>query len=385
MQEPRKVELVVYTGGPSGGKSTCLAVARQWLENFGYRVVVLAETATELMLAGFSPDPGQWRDLYGFQYNLFQYMRSRETRYMNMLKGLDTDKPCVVLCDRGLLDARAYMGPKPFGQMLGEHGTDIHEVLGRYKAVIHLVTAADGAEKFYTLENNAARTEAPDEALALDKRTYAAWQGHPHHIIIDNSTDFETKKRRALQALARVLHMPEPLETERKFRVDNFSTGMIPPDAQAIEITQDYLTSTNLGVERRVRSRTLNGSIGYYYTEKQPTYVSGQRIERDRSISPDVYQALLREKDPDRATVCKTRHVFEFGKHTFELDVYQGDAAGLVVLEVELQDLSEKVDLPDGWQLIDVTHDTTYSNSMIALLLKQGVIAKLTQHPAPQA
>jgi hypothetical protein len=32
----------------------------------------------------------------------------------------------------------------------------------RYEAVIHLVTAADGAEEFYTSENNEARYESID-------------------------------------------------------------------------------------------------------------------------------------------------------------------------------------------------------------------------------
>lgn len=49
----------------------------------------------------------------------------------------------------------------------------------RYDAVIHLVSAAIGAEKYYTTENNAARTETIEEAQALDFRVLNAWVGHP--------------------------------------------------------------------------------------------------------------------------------------------------------------------------------------------------------------
>jgi chromosome condensin MukBEF complex kleisin-like MukF subunit len=35
----------------------------------------------------------------------------------------------------------------------------------RYEAVIHLVTAADGAEKFYDSLSNEARYETPEEAV----------------------------------------------------------------------------------------------------------------------------------------------------------------------------------------------------------------------------
>jgi Tfp pilus assembly protein PilE len=38
----------------------------------------------------------------------------------------------------------------------------------RYDVVLHLVTAADGAEKFYTLENNAARYEDVPTAIKVD-------------------------------------------------------------------------------------------------------------------------------------------------------------------------------------------------------------------------
>ena len=51
-----------------------------------------------------------------------------------------------------------------------------------------MVTAADGAEEFYTLENNAARTEGVDLARMLDKWIQKAWAEHPHHHIVDNVT-----------------------------------------------------------------------------------------------------------------------------------------------------------------------------------------------------
>ena len=54
------------------------------------------------------------------------------------------------------------------------------QFLIRYNAVFHMVTAADGASKFYTLENNQARTETPEQALDLDRRTQKCWLGHAH-------------------------------------------------------------------------------------------------------------------------------------------------------------------------------------------------------------
>jgi hypothetical protein len=41
------------------------------------------------------------------------------------------------------------------------------------------VTAANGAEPFYTLENNETRLESAEEARRLDDRVLRAWVGHP--------------------------------------------------------------------------------------------------------------------------------------------------------------------------------------------------------------
>ena len=92
----------------------------------------------------------------------------------------------------------------------------------RYDAVFHLVTAAKGAEEAYTFANNAARYENVEQAAALDDRIIAAWTGHPHLRVIDNTTDFEEKLiRRVVDDLGcagdavlcqiNVCHIREPL------------------------------------------------------------------------------------------------------------------------------------------------------------------------------
>jgi hypothetical protein len=57
----------------------------------------------------------------------------------------------------------------------------------RYEAVIHLVTAAEGAEEFYSTNTNEARYESAKDAIELDKKLINAWVGHPHFSIIDNT------------------------------------------------------------------------------------------------------------------------------------------------------------------------------------------------------
>jgi len=42
-----------------------------------------------------------------------------------------------------------------------------------------MVTAANGAQKFYSDANNEARYETVEEAQALDKKLINSWVGHP--------------------------------------------------------------------------------------------------------------------------------------------------------------------------------------------------------------
>lgn len=66
----------------------------------------------------------------------------------------------VILCDRGVMDGKAYMKPQAWQVLLDENGFNLVSLRDkRYDSVIHLVTAADGAEEFYKLDNNTARYE----------------------------------------------------------------------------------------------------------------------------------------------------------------------------------------------------------------------------------
>jgi hypothetical protein len=111
------------------------------------------------------------------------------------------EKPTVVICDRGCVDVSAYLLPQDWQSTLQVLGLTTQELTGRYHQVVHLVTAADGAPSFYTLSNNTARTESAKDARVIDRRIKSAWQLHPFHVVIDNSTDFEGKLARCTESV----------------------------------------------------------------------------------------------------------------------------------------------------------------------------------------
>lgn len=70
-------------------------------------------------------------------------------------------QPVIILIDRGLLDGSAYVSQTNWQALLDDLGANIVMLRdSRYDAVLHLVTAADGAEKFYASLTNEARYES---------------------------------------------------------------------------------------------------------------------------------------------------------------------------------------------------------------------------------
>lgn len=68
----------------------------------------------------------------------------------------------------------------------------------------------------------------------------------------------------------------------------------------------------------------------------------------------------------DGPLIEKMRYEITFAGHLFEVDVFEGDNAGLIIAEVELQSADETVALPD-WIEREVSFDARYFNSNLAV------------------
>jgi hypothetical protein len=156
-------------------------------------------------------------------------------------------RPAIILCDRSTMDVSAYLPPEAWEALLNEHNWTVVRLRDkRYEAMIHLVSAADGAGEFYTTENNAVRTETPAQVRMLDQRVRDAWLGHPHLRGIDNSTDFAHKVQRVSATVCSIVGVPEPREIERKFLLRSHpATWETPVRFEEVDIEQTYLLSQN--------------------------------------------------------------------------------------------------------------------------------------------
>ena len=358
-----QITKIVITGGPCAGKTTAMSWIQSNFTKMGYTVLFVPETATELITGGVAP----WTCGSNVDYQKCQMklQLEKERIFMQGAATMPVQKVLMV-CDRGALDNKAYMSDEDFAGVLDSLDCNEVDLRDNYDAVFHLVTAAKGAEKFYTTANNSARTESVEQAAALDDKLIAAWTGHPHLRIIDNLSEFEGKMKRLIAEISAFLGEPEPYEIERKFLIEypNIAELESLPNCQRVEIIQTYLNS-KAGEESRIRQRGVDGNYIYFQTTK--TKITDlKRIEVERRLTKDEYLQLLMDADPNCRPIRKTRYCLTFENQYFEIDVYPfwKDKA---ILEIELANEDAEIRFPKQLRIIrEVTEDDSYKNASLA-------------------
>jgi hypothetical protein len=190
-----KSSLIALTGGPGGGKSTLIEELHQdstWSD----RIAVLPEAITLMRQVGVSPREPL------FQQVMVHLQMALED---GLGSAFNVSHPRTILCHRGSLDPLAYWLDRGWSQdaFFELTGTYLEQHYQRYAAVIHLVTAADGASSHYAHWPVAHRIEEIEDAIRLDHLLHKVWRGHPKYYRLDNEgRGWETKLREARAILA---------------------------------------------------------------------------------------------------------------------------------------------------------------------------------------
>jgi adenylate cyclase len=146
------------------------------------------------------------------------------------------------------------------------------------------------------------------------------------------------------------------MEIERKFQVCN--DGWRAAVTRTQHISQGYLD----------RNQTLSTRIRVVdKTAATLTIKSGRaglrRLEFEYAIPPDDAEQLLKLRRG--ALVQKTRHIVPWHGLTWEIDVFEGDNAGLVIAEIELDHETQRFQLPP-WLGVEITGQPQYYNSSLS-------------------
>ncbi len=358
---------VVLTGGPCAGKTTALVRVIEHFSSLGFKVFTIPEVPTLFTQAGMNYLTTNKGFFYQGEKATLEIQLALEDKFLRMAQ--ECSEPCIIVCDRGAMDISAYMSPETWADITRAVGTSTAELRQRYDAVLHLVSAADGAEQYYTTANNAQRYEQMNEeglriARSLDKKVIHAWTGHPHLRVINNHDDFDTKMRRVIKEISSVLGLPQPIEEERKYIVE--VTGTLPDDCIESDIVQTYLT-TEPGNEVRLRKRGWQGKYVYVHTTKKLSSDTEQ-VVTERQINNSMYEMMLGLADPTRSNIHKLRRSFIWKGQYFEIDTFLDKLEGLVILETKGITKNEPVKFPPFLKVIrDITGEKDYYNYNLAL------------------
>jgi len=191
-------KLIVLTGGPCGGKTTLIEELGQDPACHG-SFLALPEA---ILAAGRVGVPIRER--------LFQKLMVETQRGLEdaLVRSLDPSDTLFILCHRGTLDPLAYWLDRgwPEDEFFTFTGTKREDHYQRYSAVIHLVTAADGAEEHYASWPEAHRPEQIEDAIRLDALLHQVWRDHPRYYRLGNKgRDWAAKSEKARDVLSGLL------------------------------------------------------------------------------------------------------------------------------------------------------------------------------------
>lgn len=143
------------------------------------------------------------------------------------------------------------------------------------------------------------------------------------------------------------------LEIERKFLVDKGKWDQTPKHSGTF-YRQGYISVDPL---KTIRVR-LGGDKAFFTIKGMNTGMVRSEYEYTIPVADAVQ--LLNEFGV--AELTKTRYLFPYQGHTWEVDEFHGANAGLIVAEIELRSEEEAFARPE-WVAEEVTNDARYYNA----------------------
>lgn len=355
------VRRIVLTGGPGSGKTSVLEKINKVYSSEGYKVIIVPETATELMNNGIS-----FRDesisLVDFQELVMRLQLAKEEVVERAIELSNNDK-VIVIYDRGTIDNTAYIRKEEFEEILARLNNvkSFADLMNKYDMVINLV----GREDFYTTENNSARAEDASEALKLGDATLKCWLGHKKVKIVLPKDTMEEKTNVVLNIINDLLK-EKLVKRQEKYSVDLNKTNLdiVRNIGKAMYIEQTYLTSDS-DVEKRVRKVSFNNCISYIFGVYKVMNDGTKIVVDEKQIDEKLYNSLLEFRDLKYETIRKIRYYFSYKGEYFNLDVFE-DGQDIGILEINIGD-DEEVVIPDFVSVLEkVSNNELYFNKNIA-------------------
>jgi len=368
-----KIYKICLTGGPCAGKTTASSLLKERLQD-RFILYFLPELAATTVQSGVVIIPSEFTpDTHKVFTEGIMKMQMEMEDYFKKIASIQK-KDVIIVCDRGCIDNLAYCSPENKERILKETGWTLEKIRDeRYDAVIHLVTAADGAEKFYTLENNTARTETPEVARWIDKKTQSVWNGHPNMTIISNTEvkSFQHKMDEVYKCICKVLDVPDHPSFIKKYLLEGVFDPKNIPAGTEYETFIEYITflpnsksDEEFWAKKRVSKQTKGET--YSYTRRKFAKNASEQLELRRTIDHRQYEDYMKVADKGKKAVVKEIIVFIYENQTCHIETFEIDGKKFSVLRCFVVDL-QKVNIPPFVKVIeDISENPKYFTANLA-------------------
>lgn len=206
---------IVLTGGPCAGKTKSLNSIKEKFENEGKKVFTINETATELKSEGLDFDDNANLDI---QEKIFRRQLENEETAISGAEKNNDSSDIFIICDRGLLDGKAYMGEEDYAKMIEKFGFSEEGLLKRYDLVIYLQSLSVGIPELFENESNICRQSSLGQAQILDEKVKNIWGKHPNFREIPTFEMFEDKFKELISILEKFIsNQNMPITRNSKF------------------------------------------------------------------------------------------------------------------------------------------------------------------------
>ena len=348
----QKIFKVCLTGGPCSGKTTSLAEIVQYFSH-EFMIYTLPEVATMTFSSGVSIIPSEFTEdnHKEFTKSICQMQIDIEKYFESIAK--TQKKKVIIIVDRGVMDNFAFTSAENKSKILEESGWTMNFICNeRYDMVIHLVTAANGAEEFYTLEGNSARSESKEQAKEQDNKLMKEWMGHPNFIVIDNrEIGFNKKMERVLNKVNHLVGGKlAPTSTHKYLLEDEFTIAQLPKGLDY----EEYWEETSMLINNKPDTycytikRVYKESIFpvYMFTTRVLNPCLEKCIQTTKIISERLYFDFQAQKDPNFQTAKKKVYSFFLADSSiinlYSIEVLKLNDSNVNILRVSRD--TEKVD-----------------------------------------
>lgn len=266
-----RIKKIVLTGGPCAGKTTVLGDIEDYLVKKGYYVITLSETATQLIKSNMPPCMDKERVLK-FQDIVLKTQLEREAAALRYAEELLPNEKVIILCDRAVMDNRAYLETQEeFDYLLEKNGVDEQQVLHSYDLVIDLISTATLKKDSYELDG--IRDESVEDAALLDKKTTLAWITHPYLVTIKPTEHISEKTVIVISEIDKYLRGVEYNNRQSVPIGTSNEVSYVGQDFRNVEILNTYLKGDLVLTRKKVDDSSVL-ILSQYNTSFQERVIS---------------------------------------------------------------------------------------------------------------